>query len=100
MEGNTICVVDDDMAVLRSVKELLASNDIEVEMFNNPRTFLDYVRAHRVSVAVLDAGTDWNSIARALARFISANQSYSHYWSSGSSDSDGSPTARSCCISG
>ena len=54
MEGNTICVVDDDTAVLRSLKEVLASDDIKAETFNNPRTFLDYVRSHTVKLAVLD----------------------------------------------
>jgi hypothetical protein len=41
MLGNIICVVDDDTYVLRSLKEVLASDDIEAETFNNPQTFLD-----------------------------------------------------------
>jgi FixJ family two-component response regulator len=30
MQGNTVCVVDDDMAVLRSLKELLASDALRL----------------------------------------------------------------------
>jgi FixJ family two-component response regulator len=54
MRANTICVVDDDTYVLRSLKELLASDDLETETFDDPQTFLDYVRAHTVKLAVLD----------------------------------------------
>jgi FixJ family two-component response regulator len=54
MRGNTICVVDDDTYVLRSLKEVLASDDLEAETFDDPQTFLDYVRAHTVKLAVLD----------------------------------------------
>jgi two-component system response regulator FixJ len=54
MRANTICVVDDDTYVLRSLKELLASDDLEAETFDDPQTFLDYVRAHPVELAVLD----------------------------------------------
>jgi len=49
-----ICVVDDDTSVLRSVRELLASDGFEAQTFNNPEDFLDYAQKHAVKLAVLD----------------------------------------------
>jgi len=46
--------VDDEASVLRSLKHLLWSEDLEAEMFEDPLKFLDYVRMHRVKLAVLD----------------------------------------------
>jgi FixJ family two-component response regulator len=34
-----MCVVDDDTSVLRSVRELLASDGLEAQTFNNAKTF-------------------------------------------------------------
>ncbi|HYZ72248.1 MAG TPA: hypothetical protein VE641_04170 [Chthoniobacterales bacterium] len=45
MPGNRICILDDDPSVLRSLKELLASDDFEAETFDDPDMFLEYVRA-------------------------------------------------------
>jgi FixJ family two-component response regulator len=49
-----ICVVDDDISVLRSVQELLASDGLEAQTFDDPEKFLDYARTHNVKLAVLD----------------------------------------------
>jgi FixJ family two-component response regulator len=49
-----ICVVDDDTSVLRSVRELLASDGLEAQTFNNGEDFLDYAQEHAVKLAVLD----------------------------------------------
>ena len=40
--------------MLRSLKELLASDDLEAETFDDPKEFLDYVPGHVVRLAVLD----------------------------------------------
>jgi hypothetical protein len=40
--GAKICIVDDDTPVLRSLKELLASDDLDAETFDDPEKFLDY----------------------------------------------------------
>jgi FixJ family two-component response regulator len=54
MLGDTICILDDDPSVLRSLKELLASDDFEAETFDDPEKVLEYIRAHVVRLAVLD----------------------------------------------
>jgi DNA-binding NtrC family response regulator len=38
-----ICIVDDDPSVLRSLQELLSSDDLEAEAFDDPEKFLEYV---------------------------------------------------------
>ena len=40
--------------VLRSLKELLASDDLDAETFDDPKKFLDYARDHVIRLAVLD----------------------------------------------
>jgi FixJ family two-component response regulator len=54
MEGNQICILDDDPSVLRSLKELLESDDFEAKMFDDANEFLDFVRINTVRLAVLD----------------------------------------------
>jgi FixJ family two-component response regulator len=49
-----ICVVDDDTSVLRSVRELLASDGLEAQTFDNAEDFLAYAQGHVVKLAVLD----------------------------------------------
>ena len=50
----TVCLVDDDPAVLRSIGRLLASDGFAVRAFDRPKCFLDYARTHRVPLVVLD----------------------------------------------
>jgi two-component system, LuxR family, response regulator FixJ len=50
----TVCLVDDDPAVLKSVSRLLASDGLPVRAFNEPEDFLVYIQAHRVPVAIID----------------------------------------------
>jgi FixJ family two-component response regulator len=52
--SESICIVDDDSAVLRSVYELLASDGLEAQLFTNPDEFLAYARNHSVKAVVLD----------------------------------------------
>ena len=49
-----ICILDDDPSILRSLKELVSSDDFEAEVFDDPEKFLEYVRAHAVRLAILD----------------------------------------------
>jgi two-component system response regulator FixJ len=49
-----ICLVDDDLAVLKSIGRLLASDGISLFSFSNPKDFLAHAQAHSVSVVVLD----------------------------------------------
>jgi FixJ family two-component response regulator len=49
-----VCLVDDDLSVLKSIERLLASDGFSVRAFNKPKEFLTYVQAHAVSLVVLD----------------------------------------------
>ncbi len=49
-----VCLVDDDLAVLKSIGRLLASDGLSVLAFDNPNKFLAHVRGHVVPVVVLD----------------------------------------------
>ena len=50
----TICVVDDDPLVLKSVGRLLESAGFSVISFSEPKGFLGYVAENSVPLAVLD----------------------------------------------
>jgi two-component system response regulator FixJ len=50
----TVCLVDDDPAVLKSIARLLVSDGLAVRAFDRPKCFLDYARMNRVSLVVLD----------------------------------------------
>lgn len=52
--GEIVCLVDDDLAVLKSIGRLLASDGLSVLAFDNPNEFLAHVRGHVVPVVVLD----------------------------------------------
>jgi FixJ family two-component response regulator len=49
-----VCLVDDDLSVLKSIERLLASDGFSVCAFNKPKEFLSYVQAHAVPLVVLD----------------------------------------------
>ena len=49
-----ICVVDDDLSILRATKRLLATEGWNVEVFNDPTTFLRSAENDSCGVAVLD----------------------------------------------
>jgi FixJ family two-component response regulator len=54
MEEPGICVVDDDTSVLRSLRELLASDRFDAQIFDSSERFMDYARTHSIRLAVLD----------------------------------------------
>ena len=53
-DAKIVCLVDDDLAVLKSIERLLASDGFSVRGFNKPKEFLAHVRAHAVPVVILD----------------------------------------------
>ena len=53
-DAEIVCLVDDDLSVLKSIERLLASDGLSVRGFNKPKEFLSHVRAHSVPVAILD----------------------------------------------
>jgi two-component system response regulator FixJ len=52
--GEIVCLVDDDLAVLKSIGRLLASDGLSVLAFDDPQKFLAHVRGHAVPVVILD----------------------------------------------
>jgi len=52
--AETVCVVDDDFSVLKSVSRMLQSDGLSARAFADPRVFLEYVRTNAVPVVVLD----------------------------------------------
>ena len=49
-----VCLVDDDLSVLKSIERLLASDGLSVRGFNKPKEFLAHVQSHFVPVVILD----------------------------------------------
>lgn len=52
--AEVVCLVDDDLAVLKSIGRLLASDGLSVRAFNHPQDFLAYVHVHLVPLVILD----------------------------------------------
>jgi FixJ family two-component response regulator len=50
----SVCLVDDDAAVLKSIGRLLASDGFSVRPFDKPKSFLAYLRTNPVPLVVLD----------------------------------------------
>ncbi len=53
-DAEIVCLVDDDLSVLKSIERLLASDGFSVRAFNKPKEFLTHVQAHAVPLVVLD----------------------------------------------
>ena len=67
-DASEICLVDDDLSVLRSMEYLLASDGLVVRAFNKPEEFLAYAAAHPVSVVVTDIWMEGVTGLEVLAR--------------------------------
>ena len=52
--AETVCLVDDDPSVLKSIGRLLASDGFSVRSFTRPKDFLAFLRTVPVSLVVLD----------------------------------------------
>jgi two-component system response regulator FixJ len=53
-DGEIVCLVDDDLSVLKSIQRLLTSDGLAVRGFNKPKEFLSHVRTNPVPVVILD----------------------------------------------
>jgi two-component system response regulator FixJ len=53
-EAEIVCLVDDDLSVLKSIQRLLASEGLSVRAFSQPKEFLTHVQNHSVPVVILD----------------------------------------------
>jgi len=49
-----VCLLDDDLSVLKGLGRLFASADLHAESFSDPEEFLSYVRIHRPAVVLID----------------------------------------------
>jgi two-component system response regulator FixJ len=52
--AQTVCVVDDDFSVLKSVSRMLESDGLSARAFADPRLFLEHLGMNSVPVVVLD----------------------------------------------
>jgi FixJ family two-component response regulator len=52
--AKTVCLVDDDPAVLKAIGRLLVSEGFSVRAFNEPKSFLAHVETNAVPLVVLD----------------------------------------------
>src|SRR6266511_3248988 len=67
-EGKEVCVVDDDLSVLKSIHYLLASEGFKVRAFNKAEDFLAHAGAHYVAVVVTDIWMDQVTGLEVLSR--------------------------------
>ena len=63
-----VCLVDDDEAVLRSMRFLLGAEGYKTRAFNNPEDFLGHAANNKVSVLVTDIWMDRMTGLEVLAR--------------------------------
>jgi FixJ family two-component response regulator len=49
-----VCVVDDHVPNLRALVRLLSAAGLQAVPFENPRLFLEYVKNHSISLAIID----------------------------------------------
>src|SRR5260370_37097615 len=52
--GGTICLLDDDLSMLKALERLLSSAGLQAQSFSEPLGFLSYVIRNSVPVAVID----------------------------------------------
>lgn len=67
-ETNEVCLLDDDLSVLKSMHYLLASEGFKVRPFNKAEDFLAHVGNHKVHVLVTDIWMDGVTGLEVLAR--------------------------------
>ena len=49
-----VCVVDDHVPNLKALVRLLSAAGLQAVPFDNPRLFLEYVKNHSISLAIVD----------------------------------------------
>ena len=53
-EPEPICIIDDDPSVRNSIEQLLDSDGLNAQSFEDAEDFLAYARSHAVPLAILD----------------------------------------------
>jgi FixJ family two-component response regulator len=49
-----VCLLDDDLSVLKALRRLFSSADLHAETFSDCNEFLQYAQIHRPAVALVD----------------------------------------------
>lgn len=63
-----VCLIDDDLSVLKSMHYLLAAEGLRVRPFNKAEEFLSYAAEHHVPLVVTDIWMDGVTGLEVLAR--------------------------------
>ena len=58
VDTNEVCLLDDDVSVLNSMRFLLLAEGFKVRAFSNPEEFLAYASSNHVAVLVTDVWMD------------------------------------------
>ena len=58
-----ICLIDDDLSMLKALDRLLSSVGLQAQLFSEPLVFLSYVICNSVALAVIDI---WMSVMSGL----------------------------------
>lgn len=74
-DANEVCLLDDDLSVLKSMHYLLASEGIKVRTFSKAEDFLVHAGSHQVSVLVTDIWMDGVTGLEVLARLCAISPS-------------------------
>ena len=53
-EQQTICVLDDDTAILKALRRLLRSDGFQMTAFDESESFLEHAESHPISLAIID----------------------------------------------
>jgi FixJ family two-component response regulator len=53
-ERQTICVLDDDAAILKALRRLLRSDGLQMTAFEESESFLEHAESHAISLAIID----------------------------------------------
>lgn len=67
-KAKEVCLLDDDLSVLSSMRFLLLAEGFNVRAFNNPQDFLAYANTNPVPVLVTDIWMDRVTGLEVLAR--------------------------------
>jgi len=67
-DTNEVCLLDDDLSVLNSMRFLLLTEGFKVRAFNNPEEFLAHAGRNHVAALVTDVWMDRMTGLEVLAR--------------------------------
>jgi FixJ family two-component response regulator len=69
-QSKSICILDDDASVRHSIEQLLDSDGLKAQSFEDAEDFLAHARGHAVPLAVLDVWMPETSGLEVQARLL------------------------------